>query len=130
MTPIAPHPKLPAPKNARAQFRLRIMQHDEIAIGPGKVQLLEAIAETGSITAAAKRLEMSYRRAWLLVDTLNAALQSPAVISTKGGSSGGVTELTEVGHEIVRRYRAIEAQALSTCATDLRGLMDLLRRLD
>src|SRR5207237_10679716 len=62
----------PMPRSsATVQFRVRITKGDDIAIGPGKVDLLEAIAETGSITAAAKRLGMSYRRAWMLVDTMN-----------------------------------------------------------
>ena len=65
--------------SASVQFRVRITKGDDIAIGPGKVDLLEAIAETGSITAAAKRLGMSYRRAWMLVDTVNRCFKTPIV---------------------------------------------------
>jgi len=83
----------------------------EVAVGPGKVALLEKIAETGSITLAAKKLGMSYRRAWLLVDETNRCLVGPAVIRTAGGSHGGGTALTPLGIEFIRRYRAIEREA-------------------
>jgi molybdate transport system regulatory protein len=81
----------------KVQFRLRIYRDDSIAIGPGKVALLEAIAETGSISAAARQIGMSYRRAWVLVDETNKALSSPAVQTLAGGSHGGGTALTPVG---------------------------------
>ena len=67
------------------KFRLRIYRDEGIAIGPGKIALVEAIAETGSISAAARHLGMSYRRAWLLVDELNRALRKPAVVGAAGG---------------------------------------------
>lgn len=77
-------------------------------IGPGKVALLEAIRDTGSITSAAKALGMSYRRAWLLVDETNRCLVRPAVATASGGEHGGGTELTATGMELVARYRALE----------------------
>jgi len=64
---------------AELRFRIRVLRGDAIAIGPGKVALLEAVDATGSITAAAKALGMSYRRAWMLVDELNSSLRTPAV---------------------------------------------------
>ena len=67
------------------RFRMRISDGDRIAVGPGKIALLKAIDRTGSITAAAKSLDMSYRRAWLLLDELNRSLARPAVDSAKGG---------------------------------------------
>ena len=83
------------------RFRLRVTRGDDIAVGPGKVDLLEAIANTGSITAAAKALGMSYRRAWLLVDTMNRNFRSPVVAAEAGGTRGGGAALTPVGGEVV-----------------------------
>src|SRR6266705_6640221 len=97
----------------RAQFRLRITRGDDIAVGPGKVDLLEAIASTGSITAAARQLGMSYRRAWLLVDTMNRCFKNPVVDAETGGTRGGGTRLTAVGAEALQRYRRIEKLAAS-----------------
>ncbi|MGE5088756.1 MAG: winged helix-turn-helix domain-containing protein [Candidatus Levyibacteriota bacterium] len=109
------------------QFRLRIVRGDDIAIGPGKVDLLEAIGSTGSITAAAKALGMSYRRAWLLVDTMNRCFAQPVVEAETGGRRGGGTRLTEVGAEVLRRYRNIETRAAKAGAADLAALATLLR---
>ena len=111
----------------RVQFRLRISKGDDIAIGPGKIDLLEAIARTGSITAAAKALGMSYRRAWLLVDTMNRCFEAPVVEAEAGGRRGGGTRLTPLGQELVRRYRALEAKARKATAGDLAALARLLR---
>ena len=111
----------------KIQFRLRIVVGDDIAIGPGKVDLLEAIGATGSITAAAKALGMSYRRAWLLVDTMNRCFAAPVVIAGAGGASGGGARLTPIGAEVVRRYRAMEARTAKSGAADLDALVELLR---
>ena len=111
-----------------AKFRLRVSIGDVIAVGPGKVTLLEAIAETGSITAAAKSLDMSYRRAWMLLDELNRALKTPAVDSAKGGQHGGGSALTETGRELIELYRRVEATAASACEDDLRRLVGLVAR--
>lgn len=111
---------------SKAQFRLRIYRDDRIAIGPGKVQLLEAIAETGSISAAARQLGMSYRRAWVLIDEMNGQLARPAVHTAAGGAHGGGTGLTPVGEAIVRHYRAVEAAARTAAAGDLAALHRLL----
>ena len=94
-----------------------------IAIGPGKIALLEAIARAGSITAAAKALGMSYRRAWLLVEETNRALRMPAVVTAAGGRSGGGTRLTPAGVRLCERYRAIERDVEAAVARDLRGLL-------
>ena len=107
---------------------MRITVGDVIAIGPGKIALLEAIGETGSITAAAKRLDMSYRRAWLLLDELNHALKRPAVDSAKGGSHGGGSALTDVGQQVIDLYRRVEATAEQACRADLKRLIGLLSR--
>jgi molybdate transport system regulatory protein len=95
-----------------------------LAIGPGKVALLEAIAQTGSISAAAKVLGMSYRRAWDLVDETNRCLVRPAVRTASGGMRGGGTALTPTGVELVRRYRRLERR---TEAATMEELATLLR---
>ena len=92
------------------------------ALGPGKIRLMEMIAEHGSITAAGRAMRMSYRRGWLLVDSLNRAFAEPLVATQHGGPRGGGAVLTERGREIVRRYRAIEAQARMAAAEHLRAL--------
>lgn len=112
----------------KIQFRLRIVVGDDIAVGPGKIDLLEAIGSTGSITAAARALGMSYRRAWLLVDTMNRCFVSPVVSAAAGGAAGGRTRLTEVGAEVVRRYRALQGLAEKAGENDLAALAALLRR--
>ncbi|MFO1302449.1 MAG: LysR family transcriptional regulator [Burkholderiales bacterium] len=113
---------------AHASFRLRVTRGEDIALGPGKVALLEAIAREGSITAAAKALGMSYRRAWLLVDTMNRNFSTPLVEAGAGGSHGGGAALTPVGRDVVDRYRRIESTAAHAAAADIRGLAALLRK--
>jgi molybdate transport system regulatory protein len=108
------------------RFRLRIYRDESIAIGPGRVALVEAIAETGSISAAARKLGMSYRRAWLLIDELNRALSKPAVVGAAGGKHGGGATLTAAGEELVKRYRAVESTARLAAAADLAALSRLL----
>lgn len=114
----------------KPDVKLRVrdsIQGAELAIGPGKVALLEAIARTGSITSAAKELGMSYRRAWLLVDETNRCLIAPAVTTATGGNHGGGTSLTPVGEELVRRYRAAEREAEGVVARNLGSLLRSLR---
>jgi molybdate transport system regulatory protein len=113
---------------ARVQFRLRVSKGDDIAVGPGKIDLLEAIGETGSITAAARSLGMSYRRAWLLVDTMNRCFKSAVVEAEAGGKRGGGTQLTALGAEVVHRYRRIEAAAAKAAKGDLAALTRMLAR--
>jgi molybdate transport system regulatory protein len=109
------------------RFHIRDGGHEtELAIGPGKVALLEAIGQTGSITSSAKKLGMSYRRAWLLVDETNRCLVRPAVATATGGQRGGGTTLTPAGVELVRRYRALERQ---TGVAVTRTLKSLLRTI-
>ena len=80
-------------------------------LGPGKVQLLELIAETGSISQAAKKMKMSYRRAWLLVEELNTMFDQPVVEAATGGSGGGGAAVTKFGQKLVKTYRSAEAAA-------------------
>ncbi len=110
----------------RVQFRMRIYRDADIAIGPGKIALLEAIGQARSITAAAQQLGMSYRRAWLLIDELNRSLRQPAVESAVGGARGGGTVVTQTGLELIRRYRAIETTARTAAADDIAALRRML----
>jgi molybdate transport system regulatory protein len=110
-----------------ARFRLRVTSGEAIAIGPGKIELLEAIRATRSITAAAKSIGMSYRRAWILVDEVNSALKQPAVASVIGGDQGGGSQLTELGETLVKSYRRIESRATAACAADILALTRLVK---
>jgi molybdate transport system regulatory protein len=112
---------------SQVRFRLRVTRGDDIAVGPGKIDLLEAIARTGSITAAAKTLGMSYRRAWLLVDTMNRNFKTPVVDAESGGTHGGGAAITPLGAEVIERYRKIEAEAEKAAAADFRALKRLLK---
>jgi len=117
--------------NRRAQAkeppRLRILLGAAIAIGPGKADLLDAIAASGSISAAAKRMGMSYRRAWLLVDTMNRCFRGPLVASARGGTGGGGARLTPLGEMVLARYRDMESKALDSLADDLSAFARLMR---
>lgn len=110
------------------RFRIRITVGDVIAVGPGKIALLEAIDQAGSITGAAKRLDMSYRRAWILLDEMNRSLRHPVVDSAKGGADGGGSALTDAGRQLITLYRHIEQTAAAACRDDIRKLMAMLAR--
>jgi molybdate transport system regulatory protein len=107
---------------ASGRLWLRIELGDGHRLGPGKVQLLERIDEHGSISAAGRSMQMSYRRAWLLVESINACFREPAVLTQQGGSLGGGAVLTDLGREIVRRYREIERRALAAASEPLGAL--------
>ena len=109
----------------RLSIRIDLASGDRI--GPGKIALLEAIRSTGSISAAARLLGMSYRRAWLLVEEINDALREPAVTAETGGRSGGGAALTGVGEKIIALYRAIEANARSSARAEFRAIGKLVR---
>jgi molybdate transport system regulatory protein len=83
----------------------------EVRLGPGKVRLLELIAETGSISEAARQMEMSYRRAWLLIDEVNGIFGKPVVETATGGAGGGGAKITPLGEAVVVAFRAIENEA-------------------
>ncbi len=95
-------------------LKLRIMSAAGIAMGPGKADLLAAIAETGSIAAAGRRMGMSYKRAWALVETMNAAFAAPLVAAAKGGAGGGGAQLTAAGVVVLAAYRAMVQAAAGT----------------
>jgi molybdate transport system regulatory protein len=114
--------------NITVGVRLRVVLERDVAIGPGKADLLDAVGATGSISAAARRMGMSYKRAWLLVDTMNRCFRAPLVAAAKGGQAGGGAELTPLGREVLRRYRAMEARATRSAARDFAALKRALRR--
>jgi molybdate transport system regulatory protein len=109
------------------QLSIRIDFDGEGRLGPGKVLLLERIAQEGSISAAGRSMKMSYRRAWELVADINASFAEPLVASQAGGKSGGGAILTERGRELVSHYRAIERKALTAASRHLEALQAISR---
>ncbi|MGP0566803.1 MULTISPECIES: winged helix-turn-helix domain-containing protein [unclassified Nitrospina] len=109
-------------KTAQLKPRFRITLHGDIALGPGKVDLLEAIGRTGSISAAAREIGLSYRRAWGMVDTMNQCFKSPLVARSKGGAGGGGAELTELGQGVIDQYRAMETKAMKSVQAEWKSL--------
>lgn len=105
-----------------ATLTLRLDLAPGKSIGHGKVRLLEAIREHGSISAAGRSMRMSYRRAWMLIDELNRMFVEPLIETKHGGTAGGGAELTAFGQRVVERYRSIEANALAAGADDLADL--------
>lgn len=93
------------------KIKLQIMCGDEIAMGPGKAELLEAIAREGSISAAGRALGMSYRRAWMLVDVMNRCWREPLVATMPGGAAGSGARVTAFGHEVLHHYRMLQKVA-------------------
>jgi len=113
-------------KSARLVPKIRILIGAVVAIGPGKADLLAAIARTGSISAAAREMKMSYRRAWLLVEAINSAFRRPLIETLTGGRSGGGARITRLGEEVLRRYRATESKAARSVAPELKRLSRLI----
>lgn len=115
---------MPEPRDAPA-LRLRIVFPGGGMVGPGKAELLERIRETGSISAAGREMGMSYKRAWMLVETMNATFRVPLVERNRGGPSGGGARLTETGAEVLARYRALEARAAEAGTAEIAALAAL-----
>jgi len=107
--------------------RLRVLRDAEIALGPGKVDLLESIAATGSIAEAARRLGMSYTRAWKLVRSMNGCFRAPLVAAARGGRERGGAELTDDGRAALRLYRQMEIDSRAGAERNWRALRRLLR---
>ncbi len=105
-----------------ARLSLRIDLDAGGRIGPGKIALLEKIGETGSISAAARAMDMSYKRGWDLVEETSRLLGRPVAQTRAGGARGGGAELTEAGLDLVRRYRAIEASALAAASEHIAAI--------
>jgi len=97
------------------------------AMGPGKADLLEAIDRAGSISAAAKVMKMSYKRAWDLVDVMNKSFQQPLVATATGGNHGGGAQITAFGFDVLHRYRALQSIADAAIADELADFLRLLK---
>ncbi len=99
---------------------LRVLGAAGPAMGPGKADLIERIGQTGSISAAARGMGMSYRRAWQLVEALNRTFREPVVTTAIGGARGGGAQVTDFGRKLVAEYRRMEAKASAAIAGDLK----------
>jgi len=119
MTPTATSPRL--------RIKLRLEYDSPLILGPGKAELLARIARLGSISAAAREMGMSYKRAWTLVEEMNIAFAEPVIDSARGGPGGGGATVTQTGRQVLTHYRALEALLLEAGAGDLQALNALLR---
>jgi molybdate transport system regulatory protein len=108
--------------------RLRVLLGEVTAMGPGKARLLETIRETGSISGAARRMGMSYRRAWDLVETMNQSFREPLVETARGGTRGGGARVTAMGQDVLARYRHMERTAAEAVRDELAEMRPLLRQ--
>ncbi len=129
--PSPPNPKKPGssrlPKRPAAlRARLRFVLEPDIALGPGKADMLEQISATGSISAAGRIMGMSYKRAWMMVESMNRCFRRPLVETAKGGRRGGGALLTPAGEEVLARYRSMEAKAARAIEAELRALQRLV----
>lgn len=113
----------PSPLKIKAQF----VCGGDFAIGPGKADLLAAITATGSISAAGRHLGYSYRRTWLMVDTMNRCWREPLVAVVHGGARGGGAVLTPLGESVLARYRALDATIAAAGASAAASLLTDLR---
>ncbi|MBI4914090.1 MAG: LysR family transcriptional regulator [Acidobacteria bacterium] len=105
--------------DGKSVLKLRLLLGDLIAMGPGKADLLEAIRETGSISAAARRMGMDYRRAWALVEAMNQGFRKPLVEAAPGGARGGGAQVTRMGEEVLEAFRRLQAKAEAAGAEEL-----------
>ena len=112
----------------KSSIKIRLYLDDKVAIGPGKADLLEAIIEHGSISAAGRAMNMSYKRAWDLVNTMNASFSSAVVVTAKGGSHGGGAEVIELGKNVLALYRQAEINAEKAIHEQLTTLSIQLNR--
>lgn len=108
-------------------LRIRVVFGDNEWIGPGKAELLDRIARTGSIAAAGREMGMSYKRAWMLIETLNSMFAEPVVQSTRGGPGGGGAVLTETGYAVLESYRNLVNAAAEASIPHVAVLSSLLR---
>jgi molybdate transport system regulatory protein len=106
-----------------------VLYGEDIALGPGKVELLEWFGETGSIREAAERMGMSYMRAWKLIQTMNECFREPLVQAVRGGPQHGGARLTQTGEEALHLYRTLESQCFKATAKSWRKLLPLFQRV-
>lgn len=111
----------------RPALQIRVYLDAEHWFGPGKADLLELIRETGSISAAGRRMGMSYKRAWMLVETLNAMFRAPLVESARGGAHGGGASLTPLGEEMLASFRRLQDAAAAAAAPEMAAMMRAAR---
>jgi molybdate transport system regulatory protein len=114
------HMTKPVPEHGLGH--LRIILSETAYVGPGRADLLEGIAKTGSISAAGKAMGMSYKRAWGLVQALNEGFGQALVISSRGGAAQGGASLTPLGQDVLARYRAMQAKTEAAIAEDVAAL--------
>lgn len=110
------------PPKTRTGVRLRIYVKPDVMMGPGRADLLEGIRDTGSIAAAGRRMSMSYKRAWSLIETMNTEFGTDVVSGAKGGVHGGGSKLTPLGEELVVRYRSMEKATQVAIRADMAAL--------
>jgi molybdate transport system regulatory protein len=108
-------------------IRFRVDFGRRQAVGPGKIALLERIGQTGSLSRAARDLHMSYRRAWLLLESLNASFRERVAVSSRGGRGGGGVRLTVFGHRLISVYREFEVQMQARAARMFRPIAGKVR---
>jgi len=106
--------------------RVQVLFGAVFPLGPGKAALIEAVGRTGSISAAAREMGMSYRRAWTLIDSANRCFKKPLVETATGGRGGGGAAVSETGYEVLRRYRDIEDKAVSAVKAEVKDLSKYL----
>ena len=109
--------------------RVRVEMGDRCAIGPGKVALLEAIRDTGSLSQAARDLAMSYRRAWLLLDSLNSAFRERVTAMSTGGKGGGGATVTAFGEAVIGAYRALQAEVTQSAIVQFSAIQPQAMRV-
>jgi molybdate transport system regulatory protein len=109
------------------QPRIRVLHGRDIALGPGKVDLLKHVNDTGSIAAAASRMGMSYMRAWTLIKTMNRCFREPLVAARRGGRECGGASLTETGRAVLDLYRRLEQSTMRASTRTWPALQRLLR---
>ncbi|AJE47360.1 winged helix-turn-helix domain-containing protein [Celeribacter indicus] len=116
-----------APSAPKPRLRIRIQFDDDLVLGPGKADLLELIRDTGSIAAAGRAMAMSYKRAWMLVEEMNAAFAEPLVDSSRGGAKGGGARVTPAGEAVLGHYRKLEEIMAEAGAARIGALQSMLR---
>jgi len=120
-------PTVKSPGAVSVQPRFRVFAGREIAMGPGKAELLTHIGQTGSINQAAKRMNMSYMRAWSLVQMMNRCCREPLVRAAHGGEGGGGARLTATGRRMLALYRQMENRAVQASRPAWKRMQPLLK---
>ena len=119
--------KQTAKKGPQLKPRLRVTCGNNIALGPGKMELLALLVETGSLSEAARRMDMSYMRAWTLIKTMGKCFKEPVVAAERGGKAGGGMRVTATGRLALALYQEMDARAVKSAAAPWRRLQKLLR---